>query len=303
MMAGTMRGSLPDVAGHRAAFAPRLLLLPILSLVLLLSGWPAGTRGADQLLIFDAHVHYNAPAWQVFDPPYIREMFGKSGVSGALVSSTPDEGTLKLSTADPALFLPELRPYRGETVARNWTRAPGVVDYLAARLAKGTYHGIGEIHIYKVSEVDWDVVAKVAAMAREKGILLHVHSGAPAIERIFALEPDVTVLWAHAGFYEPAATVSRMLDRYERLHAELSLRAPNIMPEEAGDMAADWKTVLLRHQDRMVVGTDTYINLAWAEYDELIAAHRRWLARLPRAVAAKIARGNAERLLGLTGRD
>ena len=259
-------------------------------------------RSADQMPLFDAHLHYNQPAWQAFDPPYVEEIFDQAGVSGALVTSTPDDGTLTLFKANPKRFLPELCPYRGEINAGNWTHDPGVVDYIKERLPKAPYAGIGEIHIYRVSEVDWGVVGKVAAIARENKLFLHVHSESPAIERLFALEPEVTIIWAHAGFYDKPGTIGRMLDKYDNLHAELSLRAPNIHPP-GDDIDPDWKAVLLRHQNRFVVGSDTYINLAWAEYDEIIADHRAWLAKLPRDVAKKIAHENAEKLFGKSARD
>ena len=273
-----------------------LTLLFLLVVAIVGSSTSSPLRGESRLPIFDAHVHYNAPAWQAFDPAYVQELLDRAHVTSALVSSTPDDGTLRLYKTNKKRFLPELRPYRDSVNAGNWTRDPTVLDYIKRRLDKAPYLGIGEIHIYKVSDVDWDVVAQVAGLARERNIFLHVHSEAPAIKRIFELEPEVTILWAHAGFYDKADTIGRMLDRHERLYAELSLRAPNIMPELADDIAPDWKAVLLRHQDRMVIGSDTYINLAWAEYDEVIGAHRRWLRRLPRDVAEKIAHTNAERL-------
>jgi hypothetical protein len=276
--------------------------LAILILVCVVAaGTPA--RADERLPIFDAHVHYNAPAWQAFDPPYVREVLDKAGIVGALVSSTPEEGTLKLFEADPKRIVPEFRPYRDQVLAATWTGDAKVVDYIRERLPRAPYVGIGEIHIYRMRDVDWDVIARVAAMAREKNVLLHVHSEAPAIERIFALEPGLTILWAHAGFYDDAETIGAMLDKYDGLHAELSLRAPNIMPVLADDIAADWKAVFLRHPGRFVIGSDTYINLAWAEYGEIIAAHRRWLDRLPRDVAERIAHKNAMKLFSRTVTD
>ncbi len=90
-----------------------------------------------------------------------------------------------------------------------------------------------------------------------------------------------------------------MLDRFPKLTAELSLRAPNIFPELARDMRPDWRALFKRHADRFVIGSDTYMNLSWAEYDEIIAAHRRWLARLPRDIAEKIAWRNAKAFFAL----
>lgn len=277
-------------------------ILTILMLVCMgATGEPA--RSGERLPIFDAHIHYNFPAWQAFDPPYVSEILDQAGIVGALVNSTPDEGTLKLFEADPKRIVPEFRPYRDQVLAATWTGDAKVVDYIAERLPKAPYVGIGEIHIYRVRDVDWDVIAGVAAMARENNIFLHVHSEAPAIERIFALEPGLTILWAHAGFYDGPETIGRMLDKHDGLHAELSLRAPNIMPELADDIAPGWRAVLLKHPDRFVVGSDTYMNISWAEYGEIIAAHRRWLGRLPRDVAEKIAHRNAMKLFGRAALD
>lgn len=258
--------------------------------------WRVPSNASDPIRLFDAHLHYNEPAWRAFDPPYVLEIFDRNHVSGALVSSTPDDGTLTLHKADPKRFVPELRPYRGKVNAGNWTRDPGVIAYIEKRLARSRYAGIGEIHIYKVSDVDWDVVRQVAAIARKNDIFLHVHSEAPAIRRLFQMEPDLTIIWAHAGFYDKPDTIGRMLEKYDRLYAELSLRAPNILDLKGG-FAEGWQDLLLRHQDRIIVGSDTYINLAWAEYDELVADHREWLAELPRDVAEKLAHKNAEDLL------
>jgi predicted TIM-barrel fold metal-dependent hydrolase len=119
------------------------------------------------------------------------------------------------------------------------------------------------------------------------------------VGRLFAIAPDVRILWAHAGFYENAATISAMLDKYSNLTAELSLRAPNIMPAAAEDIGADWLALFERHSDRIVVGSDTYINLAWVEYDEIMDAHRNWLSRLPQHIAEKIAWRNAKTYFGL----
>lgn len=265
-----------------AVFAAAISLLP--------------ARADERLPFFDAHIHYNEPVWQVLPPDDVLALFGRLAIIGALVSSTPQQGTKKLKAAASDRVIAELRPYRGSVSAGNWTHDPNVVDWLTARLKAGTYAGIGEIHIYRMEGANWDVMRRVAALAREQDVFLHVHARAPIIERILALDPEVKIIWAHAGLYDGPATITRLLDAHPRLTAELSLRAPNIMPPLKEQMDPAWRGLLLRHQDRIIVGTDTYMNISWVEYEELVAAHRSWLNLLPRAAAEKIAYRNAERL-------
>ncbi|MDH3598552.1 MAG: hypothetical protein OEU26_02810, partial [Candidatus Tectomicrobia bacterium] len=49
-----------------------------------------------KLPIFDAHMHYKEPAWQPFPVQTVIELMDKSGVAMALVSSSPDDGTIML---------------------------------------------------------------------------------------------------------------------------------------------------------------------------------------------------------------
>ena len=265
----------------------------------------AGAAVADAparaMPIFDAHVHYNKAAWRVFDPPYVLQLMQRAGVVGGLVGSWPDDGTVKMHSAFPTRFIAELCPYRDLTDGRNWTRQPGVLRFFEERIATRRYQGLGELHIYNQNAVDWSVIAQVVGLARKNDLFLHIHARADVIERLFQISPDVRILWAHAGFYDGAAQISAMLDRFPKLTAELSLRAPNIFPELERNMRPDWRALFLRHPDRFVIGTDTYINLAWTEYDEIIDAHRRWLSRLPRSVAEKIAWRNARAFFSLPG--
>ncbi len=60
-----------------------------------------------------------------------------------------------------------------------------------------------------------------------------------------------------------------------------------------------WEVLLLKHSDRFMVGSDTWVNSQWDRYDELIASNRAWLAMLPRGAAEAIAFRNAERLFGI----
>ena len=82
------------------------------------------------------------------------------------------------------------------------------------------------------------------------------HADAAVVEALFLKRPDLKILWAHAGFFESAAVVGRMLDRYPALWTELSYRAVHIMP--GGALEAEWKALLIRHADRFMIGTDTW---------------------------------------------
>ncbi|MCZ6862375.1 MAG: hypothetical protein O7I42_19240, partial [Alphaproteobacteria bacterium] len=52
---------------------------------------------ADQVLpIFDTHLHYSRPAWQSVAPQNAARKLEAAGVPRALVSSSPDAGSLTL---------------------------------------------------------------------------------------------------------------------------------------------------------------------------------------------------------------
>ena len=198
-------------------------------------------NAVNALPIFDAHVHYKEPAWDAYPVESIIELMDRNGVAMALVSSTPDEGTIRLWEYAPRRIVPELRPYHGAIGSSNWTKALGIEDYLSDRLDTYPHEGIGEFHIHQMDRLDEPLFREVIRMARERDIFLHVHSG--------ALNPE-------------------------------------------------WERIIFAFPDRLMVGSDTWVNGQWDDYDDIISSNRAWLSLLPREIAEMIAFRNAERAFG-----
>ena len=131
-------------------------------------------------------------------------------------------------------------------------------------------------------------------MAKARNIIIHVHSGAAPVRLLYELEPGLTILWAHAGMSEPPDVVGPMLDKYKTLYADTSYRENDILSGDTIDPA--WLAVINRHSDRLMVGTDTWVNSQWDDYEGLIALNRAWLSKLPRKIAEQIAYKNAAKL-------
>ena len=104
---------------------------------MILSWLLLATVQAQELPIFDAHIHYSRPDWQVFTPERILAILDKAGVQRALVSSTPDDGTLQLYAAAPQRIVPFLRPYRIREDMGSWLSDPSVQAYVEERLKHG----------------------------------------------------------------------------------------------------------------------------------------------------------------------
>ncbi len=244
--------------------------------------------------IFDAHVHYKEPAWGPYPVKTVIELMDRSGVAMALVSSTPDEGTIKLWEYAPRRIVPELRPYHGDAGSSNWTKSAGMLSYIRGRLAKYPHEGIGEFHIHNLDPSDRPLLAEIAKMAKVRNIIIHVHSGAAPVRFIYELEPELTIIWAHAGMSEPPEVVGPMLDKYKTLYADTSYRENDILNGDSIDPA--WLKIINRHSDRLMVGSDTWVNSQWDDYGGLIALNRAWLSKLPRPIAERIAYRNAAKL-------
>ena len=263
--------------------------------VLMFLASATGPAAAGELPIFDAHMHYSQSAWEVLSPEDVVKMMKKLDIIGALVSSTPDEGTQKLIKAAPDRVIGGFRPYRESNDLGRWYEKAELVSYSEKRLRSGRHRVFGEVHLYGPENLQTPQMVRFFAMMEEHGLILQPHTEAWVVRALFAKKPDLTILWAHAGFSEPASVVGKMLNRYPNLWAELSYRAQDIMP--GGEIDPGWRKVLVRHADRLMIGTDTWAVDRWHEYWGLIGEHRRWLAKLPPEVAEKIAHKNAERLL------
>ena len=111
---------------------------------------------------------------------------------------------------------------------------------------------------------------------------------------------DIKILWAHAGMTEPPQTVAGMLETYQRLWVDISIRESEIAP--GGALDAAWRDLFLRHPDRITVGSDTWVPQCWDEYGRILGFDRNWLGQLPQDVAVKIAYANAVKLFGASPR-
>lgn len=253
--------------------------------------------GIDALPLFDAHIHYKEPAWDQYPVDSIIELMDESGVAMGLVSSTPDEGTIMLWDYAPNRIVPELRPYHGSANSSNWAKAEGMVDYLNGRLDAYPHEGIGEFHIHRLDTDDEPMFRKVIEMAKQRDILLHVHAGTGPIRWLYSLDPDVRIIWAHAGLGERVQDVYALMKEFPGLYADTSLREHAILGR-GDDLHPVWKQIAIQFQDRLMIGSDTWVNGQWQNYRQIMDSNRRWLAKLPRGVAEKIAYKNAEKLFG-----
>ena len=247
---------------------------------------------ADDIPIVDTHVHYSQNSWQEYAPGAVLLLLSDAGVRRAFFSSTPDDGTIRLYDMAPDRIVPVLRPYRQPGELSSWFQDPTVVPYLEQRLARPVYRGIGEFHLYG-GDARAPVVRQVAELAARHGLFLHCHCDAEAIAILTGLAPGVTVLWAHAGMSTGAAEVGQLVDAWPNLVVELALRS-DVAP--GGQLDPAWRDLFVRHADRFMVGTDTWIPSRFAEYVDVQDRARTWLRQLPPDVASRLASENAELL-------
>jgi predicted TIM-barrel fold metal-dependent hydrolase len=262
----------------------------LVALVLLVTALPAL---AAELPLFDAHIHYSHDAWDVLSPKEAVALLRRAGVKRALVSSSNDEGTQKLLAEAPDVIIPELRPYRSRGEIGTWVRDESVTTYLEERLRKHRYVAIGEFHLYG-ADAELPVVRRMVELAKQYGLLLHAHSDADAVERLFRQDPGARILWAHAGFEQPSR-VREMLRKHKNLWADLAFRSDHA---PGGKLAPEWREAFLEFPDRFMVGTDTFVPERWYYVPEHAAWSRGWLTELPADVAERVAYKNGEAVFG-----
>ena len=248
---------------------------------------------AAELPIFDAHVHYSHDAVELTPPKQAAAILRKAGLKSALVSSSGDEGTQQLLAEAPEIVIPSLRPYRTRGETSSWVRDETVVAFLEDRLRRHRYAAIGEFHLFG-ADADLPVPRRMVALAKQHRLVLHAHSDADAIERLYAQDPQARVLWAHSGFDRPER-VAEMLRRHKNLWADLAYRNEH---GSGGKVAPEWRKLFTEFPDRFMVGTDTFTPERWHYLVEHASWTRAWLTDLPKPLAERLAWRNGEALFG-----
>jgi len=250
------------------------------------------SAAAAELPIFDAHIHFSHDAAEQIPLKDAVAILRKAGLKGALVSSSNDEGTQKLYEAAPDIVVPELRPYRSRGEIGTWVRDATVIDYLEVRLKRYKYVAIGEFHLYG-ADADLPVPRRMVELAKQYDLMLHAHSDADAVERLFAQWPQARVLWAHSGFDRPEK-VREMLRRHRNLWCDLAFRTDHA---SGGKVDAEWRKAFEEFPERFMVGTDTFTPERWYFIGEHADWSREWLKDLPPALAERIAWKNGEAVI------
>ncbi len=277
-------------------------------------GWASLAQAADYSgPLLDAHLHYNVEAVQ--GPHPISDVLARmqrNGVRAIVANSRPNDGTKALveartqTDATGVTVVPFIRLYRNRADYDNWYRDESIYEMVQAEFTRGTargpYRGIGEFHLYDSRNANGPVARKLMAFAEDKQLAVLAHVDDVAVDLLMANAPSkgqkLRLIWAHTGIGgTPVERVEAMLARYPLLMGELSYR-PGLTCE-GGLLCPEWRALLLRYPDRFLIGSDTWINPRWQQYDELMQGYRRWLGDLPLDVARQIAWDNGAALFGL----
>ncbi len=251
------------------------------------SAWAQST-----LPIADAHIHYSHDSVENTPPERVIELMRGANLKFALVSSSDDNGTQKLSELAPDLIVPGLRPYRRRGEVSTWFTDEAALEYVEELLTTNHYASLGEFHLYGET-ADLPIPRRIVELAAKHNLVLHAHSDADAVERLLAQNPTVKVLWAHSGFDTPA-DIASMLNKHDRLWADLAFRSE---VGRGGTLSDEWLSLFTQFPTRMMLGTDTYTPERMYFLPEHAETARVWLATLPAELAENIAWKNAFDLL------
>lgn len=254
--------------------------------------------------LFDTHLHYNDEAVAAFPLADVLARMQRAGVRAIVANSRPNDGTKSLAAAKPAsvTVVPFIRLYRNRADYSGWfgdeTIYTMVLDELARGTAAGPYRGIGEFHLYDSANANGAVAAKLMRLAQDKGLAVLAHVDDPAIDLLFAHAPRARLIWAHTGIGgAPVERVRELMLRHPTLIGELSCR-PGLTDAD-GHLSPAWKALFAEFPTRFTIGSDTWINARWTDYEALMRAARVWLGDLPPATAQRIAWRNAAELFGV----
>ena len=257
--------------------------------------------------LFDAHLHYNDEAQAPHPLADVLGRMQRSGVRAIVANSRPNDGTQALASAGEATraagvsVVPFVRLYRNRADYNGWFGDESIFQMVLRELDRGTpagpFRGLGEFHLYDSANADGAVAAKLMKLAHERGLAVLAHCDDVAIDKLMAHAPGARLIWAHTGIGgTPVARVRELMRQHPSLLGELSYR-PGLASN--GTLAAEWRDTFTALPERFLIGSDTWSNQRWQQYEALMDEYRAWLGGLSPALAQRIAWGNGAALFGV----
>jgi hypothetical protein len=247
----------------------------------------------------DAHVHYDTDDVQQYSPLDIINLFDKNSIERAVVTSMPPALTQTLYKFAPDRIIPMLGVYQASEDKQNWYTDPVIPDRIKNALEHDTWKAIGELHLFAQNRHS-PVFHEIIMLAAQHKIPLLLHADPAVIDTAFEVNPDITIVWAHAGTYPYPDLVADYLRRYPNLYVDLSMREGRIAPQ--GEITDDWYELLVTLPDRFMVAVDTYSAERWRQYSSAVKQINGWLNQLPEEVEQNLRSKNARRVY-LADRD
>ncbi len=258
--------------------------------------------------LFDAHLHYNDEASARYPVADVLGRMQRSGVRAIVANSRPNDGTKALAAAREATrragvtVVPFVRLYRNRADYSGWHADPSIVEMVLRELAAGTeagpYRGLGEFHLYDSANADGPTAKRLMQLAEERSLAVLAHVDDVAITQLLAHAPKAKLIWAHSGIGDvPIERVRALLQRHPTLMGELSYRPGLTVADDR--LSPAWRALLIEMPERFLVGSDTWVNGRWDDYEALMQQARRWLGDLPPAVARRVGWENGAALFGL----
>ena len=250
--------------------------------------------------LFDAHLHYNATDATQLSPQQIITRLERNGIEQAVVSGTPATHTASLYRQAPGRIVPLFSVYRSHDDKITWPNDATLPERVEAGLNKGSWRGIGELHIF-ASDRHSPVFRRIIEIAAQRQLPLQIHGDPAVIDTVYDVSPSQPVIWAHAGTFPYPDLLADYLQRYPALSIDLSVRDERVAPD--GQISDDWYELFIRFPDRFMVGVDTFSLSRWHHFDAAVATIRKWLEQLPDDVAKRLAHDNAAAFFGQSGDD
>ena len=259
------------------------------------------TQAESSLRLIDAHSHHEREYQAQFNCDDVIGALNEAQVERILITSHSNYSSQSCFKQYPERIIPFYSVYGGALDKQTWMHQPVKVDEARVALEGENFAGIGELHIF-AKDRGSEVLEGLVELAQQHRLPMLIHGDAEVIERVFAINPQARVLWAHLGTKPEIDLLQQMLERFPNgLYIDTSVRDTLLLGNlivngpEPSRLSPEWRAFLVRNQDRLLAAIDTYSLNRWRNYAEVADQVRLWLTQLPLEVAQKLAFSNAHR--------